>query len=135
MSWFEKYMAYQPVQTITTTTSWGGWPIINQRCYKCAHCAFISGTPTCHCTSRIVVSDIRGDTCESYLEGGCGMSETNCPNYGVEQKLKTCHRVDNGGYSFRFECSACGYVAIIHNCKTRLDELPKFCPSCGAKVI
>ena len=48
---------------------------------------------------------------------------------------RTCHRVDVNGYGFRFECSACGYVAIIHNCETRLDELPSYCPNCGAKVV
>lgn len=47
---------------------------------------------------------------------------------------RTCHRVDVNGYSFRFECSACGYVAIVHNCETRLDELPNYCPNCGARV-
>lgn len=48
---------------------------------------------------------------------------------------RTCHRVDVNGYSFRFECSLCGYVAIVQNCETRLDELPNFCPNCGAKVV
>jgi len=48
---------------------------------------------------------------------------------------RTCHRVDVNGYSFRFECSACGYVAIVHNCETRLDELPCYCPNCGARVV
>ena len=46
----------------------------------------------------------------------------------------TCEAVDNGGYSFRFECSVCGYVAIVHNCSVRLDELPNYCPNCGRKV-
>ena len=48
---------------------------------------------------------------------------------------RTCEAVDNGGYSFRFECSACGYVAIVHNCSVRLDELPNYCPNCGARVV
>ena len=48
---------------------------------------------------------------------------------------RTCHRVDVNGYSFRFECSLCGYVAIVQNCETRLDELPNYCPNCGAKVV
>ena len=48
---------------------------------------------------------------------------------------RTCHRVDVNGYSFRFECSLCGYVAIVHNCEIRLDELPNYCPNCGAKVV
>lgn len=48
---------------------------------------------------------------------------------------RTCKRVDVDGYSFRFECSACGYVALVHNCETRLDELPNYCPNCGAKVV
>lgn len=48
---------------------------------------------------------------------------------------RTCHQVNNGGYSFRFECSACGCVAIVHNCAVRLDELPNWCPNCGAKVV
>lgn len=48
---------------------------------------------------------------------------------------RTCHRVDVNGYGFRFECSACGYVAIVHNCEIRLDELPNYCPNCGRKVV
>lgn len=53
-----------------TTTAWGGWPIINQRCYKCAHCGFAYGTPACHCASRTVVHGFCGDTCASYLVVG-----------------------------------------------------------------
>ena len=48
---------------------------------------------------------------------------------------RTCHRVNVNGYSFRFECSSCGYVAIVQNCETRLDELPNYCPNCGARVV
>ena len=48
--------------------------------------------------------------------------------------VETCKRVDVSGYSFRFECSVCGYVAIVHNCDIRLDELPNYCPNCGRKV-
>ncbi len=48
---------------------------------------------------------------------------------------RTCKRVDVDGYSFRFECSTCGYVTLVHNCETRLDELPNYCPNCGAKVV
>lgn len=66
MSWFEKYTAYQPMKTTTTTTSWGGWRIMDQRCYKCAHCAFVSGIPVCHCVSRTVMHGVHGDECVSY---------------------------------------------------------------------
>lgn len=52
-----------------------------------------------------------------------------------EMDEPTCHRVDVNGYAFRFECSSCGYVAIVHNCGTMLDELPGYCPKCGARVI
>ena len=48
---------------------------------------------------------------------------------------RTCEVVNVNGYAFRFECSLCGYVAIVHNCDTRLDELPRYCPECGARVI
>ena len=48
---------------------------------------------------------------------------------------RTCQRVDENGYSFRFKCSACGYASLVHNCETRLDELPRYCPNCGAKVV
>ena len=48
---------------------------------------------------------------------------------------RTCKCVNVNGYAFRFECSACGYVAIVHNCDIRLDELPNYCPNCGARVI
>lgn len=51
------------------------------------------------------------------------------------QPERTCHQVNVNGYGFRFECSACGYVAIVHNCEIRLDELPNYCPNCGAKVV
>lgn len=53
---------------------------------------------------------------------------------GLNFRERTCHQVNIGGYSFRFECSACGYVAIVHNCTVRLDELPNYCPKCGARV-
>lgn len=46
----------------------------------------------------------------------------------------SCEAVKHEGYSLRFECSVCGYVAIVHNCATRLDEIPNYCPSCGRKV-
>lgn len=69
MSWFEKYTAYQPKKTIIgTTTSWGEWPIVNQRCYKCVHCAFAYGTYVCHCASRTIARVIHGDICVNYLE-------------------------------------------------------------------
>ena len=55
--------------------------------------------------------------------------------YGYKAAERTCHRVDVNGYGFRFECSECGYVAITHNCETRLDELPNYCPNCGARVV
>lgn len=48
---------------------------------------------------------------------------------------RTCKTVNVNGYAFRFECSLCGYVAIVHNCEVRLDELPNYCPNCGAKVV
>lgn len=48
---------------------------------------------------------------------------------------RTCKSVNVNGYAFRFECSLCGYVAIVHNCEIRLDELPNYCPNCGAKVV
>lgn len=70
MSWFEKYTAYQPMATTTATTSWGGWRIMDQRCYKCAHCAFVSGIPVCHCVSRTVKHGVYGDECVSYREVG-----------------------------------------------------------------
>lgn len=67
MSWLEKYTAYQPMKT---TTSCGGWRIMDLRCYKCAHCAFVSGTPVCHCVSRTVKHGVHGDECVSYREVG-----------------------------------------------------------------
>lgn len=45
-----------------------------------------------------------------------------------------CEAVEHGGYKFRFECSMCGYSAIVHNCSSRLDELPSYCPKCGRWV-
>lgn len=48
---------------------------------------------------------------------------------------RTCESVNVNGYAFRFECSSCAYVAIVHNCEIRLDELPNYCPFCGAKVV
>ncbi len=66
MSWFKEYTTYQPMKTTTTTTSWGGWKIISQRCYKCAHCGFVSGTPACHCVNRTVMLGGCGVVCKSY---------------------------------------------------------------------
>lgn len=45
-----------------------------------------------------------------------------------------CEAVKHEGYSYRFECSVCGYSAIVHNCASRLDELPSYCPNCGRWV-
>lgn len=59
-----------------------------------------------------------------------------CPFCGCEViPERTCESVNVNGYAFRFECSLCGYVAIVHNCEFRLDELPNYCPNCGAKVV
>ena len=46
----------------------------------------------------------------------------------------TCENANTDGYCFRFECSECGYSAIVHNCAARLDELQNFCPNCGKRV-
>lgn len=48
--------------------------------------------------------------------------ERTCKNKGI-------------GYRYHFECSLCGYDALIHNCEVRLDELPNYCPNCGARVV
>ena len=48
---------------------------------------------------------------------------------------RTCQRIDNGGYRYRFECSVCGCVVIVHDCAIRLDVLPNYCSNCGAKVV
>ena len=47
---------------------------------------------------------------------------------------ETCENTNKDGYSFRFECSKCGYSSITTNCRTRNDELPNFCPACRARV-
>ena len=47
----------------------------------------------------------------------------------------TCENANLYGYSRRFECSACGYSVIAHNCEERIDEIPNYCPNCGAKVV
>ena len=46
----------------------------------------------------------------------------------------TCENANLYGYSRRFECSACGYSVIAHNCEERIDEIPNYCPNCGRKV-
>lgn len=46
----------------------------------------------------------------------------------------TCENANKDGYGFRFDCTECGYSAIVLNCATRLDELPSFCPNCGKRV-
>ena len=45
-----------------------------------------------------------------------------------------CENANKDGYSFHFECSKCGHSVIVHDCHVRLDELPSYCPNCGAKV-
>ena len=45
-----------------------------------------------------------------------------------------CEAVKHEGYRYRFECSVCGYVAIVHNCTNRLDVIPNYCPNCGRWV-
>ena len=56
-------------------------------------------------------------------------------NTRAELGSGTCENINTDGYRYRFECSECGYSAIVHNCAARLDELPNYCPNCGAKVI
>ena len=63
---FEKYTAYQPVRTTTTTSTWRGWQIVNPKCLKCAHCAMRGGSVACWCVSRTIDSD---GTCLSYNGG------------------------------------------------------------------
>lgn len=63
---FEKYTAYQPMQTTTTTTTWSGWRIINPKCYTCANCIICGGIPTCQCVSRTFKRGPQGDECLSY---------------------------------------------------------------------
>ena len=48
---------------------------------------------------------------------------------------RTCKNENINGYALRFECSACGYWSIVTNCMERMDELPRYCPNCGAKVV
>ena len=48
---------------------------------------------------------------------------------------ETCENANTDGYSFRFECSKCGYGSITTNCRTRNDELPRFCPNCGRRTV
>ena len=48
---------------------------------------------------------------------------------------RTCHADQHGGYRYRFECSACGYSSLTHNCEKMMDEPPNYCPNCGAKVV
>ena len=64
------------------------------------------------------------------------MSELKpCPFCGCEViPERTCKNVADG-YMYHFKCSLCEYDTIIHNCEIRLDELPNYCPNCGAKVV
>lgn len=48
---------------------------------------------------------------------------------------RTCKNANMDGYGFRFECCECGYSTIVHNCAVRLDELPTYCPNCGARRV
>lgn len=63
---FKKYTAYQPMQVATTTSTWSGWQIVNQKCFKCAHCAMQGGSVVCWCASRTMDSDGK---CLSYNGG------------------------------------------------------------------
>lgn len=47
---------------------------------------------------------------------------------------RTCHNVNINGYAMRFECSECGFASIVTNCESRMDELPNYCPNCGARI-
>ena len=50
------------------------------------------------------------------------------------ERVSECENTNTDGYGLRFECSECGYSAIVHNCAARFDELPNYCPNCGARV-
>lgn len=62
----EVFMAYQPMQTTMTSTTWSGWSIVNPKCYGCWHCTIMYGKPVCHCASRVTSSD---GACLSYSGG------------------------------------------------------------------
>ena len=61
---FEKYTAYQPMQT--TTTTWSGWQIVNPKCYGCFHCVMRGAVALCCYVSRTFKRGPQGDECLSY---------------------------------------------------------------------
>ena len=65
---------------------------------------------------------------QAAIEAWNGIKEWN------RRHVETCENTNLYGYSRRFECSACGYSVIAHNCEERIDELPNYCPNCGRKV-
>lgn len=74
---------------------------------------------------------------------GC-MAECGCSFYTIEAEAieawntraeRTCRNANTDGYRFRFECCECGYATLVYNCAARLDELPKYCPNCGARRV
>lgn len=65
MSGFEQYTTYVPIST--TTTTWGGWQLINPRCHGCVHSTMRLGKLVCYCPNRTVKHGVDGDECTSYL--------------------------------------------------------------------
>ena len=95
-------------------------------------CPFCGGVATIETRGTTGVYWIRCFECEALT---CCTDKEHAIEAWNTRAERTCECVEHDGYSFRFECSACGYVALVHNCAVRLDELPTYCPNCGAKVV
>lgn len=65
---FEKYIAYQPIQTTTTSTTWSGLQAINARCYGCIYSYVKHGTLICSHASRTVANNFGVRECVSYVK-------------------------------------------------------------------
>ena len=66
MNWFEKYTAFAPVQTITTTSTSIRNETITPRCFGCKFSYMSATTLLCACASRTVKRTMTGDECVSY---------------------------------------------------------------------
>ena len=44
------------------------------------------------------------------------------------------HNLHNGEQRDARECSECGAVYFVYDMANALDEVPRYCPNCGAKM-
>lgn len=49
--------------------------------------------------------------------------------------ISTCRNISYRLDKSRFHCSECGFGCWVKNVASGMDELPSYCPNCGARIV